>query len=118
MKRRNVVALGSIVVFIPVAYCGLIILSGFAVAAFFMNLARYLVLSTARGIQRVTPAYLQTIHQLLLMVGGNLICEIKSNLLGMGSLHRYMNAAIKETESLKRHVLHQSLFLQIENHQR
>tara|TARA_R100000935_G_C2794564_1_gene147558 strand:+ start:461 stop:670 length:210 start_codon:yes stop_codon:yes gene_type:complete len=40
MKRRNIIVFGSIVVFIPAIYHGMIVLSGFAVAAFFYELGK------------------------------------------------------------------------------
>ena len=40
MRRRNIIVFASIVVFIPAAYHGLIVLSGLAVAAFFYELGK------------------------------------------------------------------------------
>ena len=40
MKTRNIIWLGSIVVFLPAVYHGLTVLAGFAVAAFFYELGK------------------------------------------------------------------------------
>ncbi len=40
MNRRNIVVYGSVAVFLPAAYFGLVVLCGFAVAALFYELGK------------------------------------------------------------------------------